>query len=376
MHEVPILGAGAGIVRGCSVEKSVGIIPAAGEGTRLRPITFSLPKHLVPLLGKAIIEYPLQHLESIQVRDIVIVVGYLGHMIREYLEDKGYRAKYVYQEKRLGIAHAIHTAIEQAGISGSPLVVYLGDNILLEKLETHYKAFIEGDYDVYVLLAPVPDPHRFGVAVVESGRIVKLVEKPREPPSNLAVVGVYMFRDSDLVEKLFRELKPSWRGEYEITDLIQKFIDRGYRVGYSVVSRWWKDIGTPEGLLDAMQMLLDAIEEPVIRGRVEGNVTTSKVIVEEGAVVEGDIKGPAYIGRGSLVSSRARLEAYVSLEQGTILKSGVLVNTLVMGEGTTIDIGEAQLEDSVIGRACEILAHRTTNRMKLLVGDRARITID
>ncbi len=125
----------------------------------------------------------MQHLESIQVRDTVIVVGYLGHMMREYLEDKGYRAKYVYQEKRLGIAHAIHAAIEQAGISGSPLVVYLDDNMLLEKLETRYKAFIDGDYDAHVLLAPVPDPQRPGVAVVESGRIVKLVENTRESPS-------------------------------------------------------------------------------------------------------------------------------------------------------------------------------------------------
>ncbi len=358
------------------VERSVGIVPAAGEGTRLRPITFSIPKHLIPLLGKAIIEYPLGHLSSLGVRETIVVVGYLGDMIREYLESRGYRVTYAFQEKRLGIAHAVYTAIEQAGVSGSPLVVYLGDNILLEDLSAHYKAFLEEGYDAYVLLAPVPDPRRFGVAVVEGGRIVRLVEKPKEPPSNLAVVGVYMFRDSDLFARLYKELRPSWRGEYEMTDLIQKFIDHGYRVGYSVVSRWWKDIGTPEGLLDAMQMLIDAIEGPVIRGRVEGSVTTSKVIVEEGAVVEGDIRGPAYVGRGSLVAEKARLEAYVSLEEGSIVKSGILVNTLVLGEGSVIDLGEARLEDSVVGRACEVRARRSVkSRLRLLVGDKARVEV-
>ncbi len=358
------------------MEKTFGIIPAAGEGTRLRPITFSLPKHLIPLLGKAIIEYPLGHLAALGIRDIIVVVGYLGDMIREYLESRGYRVLYAFQEKRLGIAHAVYTALEQAGVSGSPIVVYLGDNILLEDLRQHYRAFMEGGYDAYVLLAPVADPRRFGVAIVESGRIVKLIEKPKEPPSNLAVVGVYMFRDSELYAKLFRELRPSWRGEYEMTDLIQLFIDKGYRVGYSVVSRWWKDIGTPEGLLDAMQMLIDAIEKPIIRGRVEGTVTTSKVVVEEGAVVEGDIRGPVYVGKGSLVARKARLEVYVSLEEGSIVKSGSLVNTLVMGGGTTLDLGEARLQDSVIGRACEVRARRgARNTLRLLVGDRAVVEV-
>ncbi len=357
----------------------VGIVPAAGEGTRLRPFTFTLPKQLIPLLGKAIIEYSLGHLRGIGLRDedIVVVVGYLGRLIQEYLSEKGYRVKYAVQEKRLGISHAIHVAIEQHGLRerDTPLIVYLADNILLEDLGEIHRRFIEGDYDAYVLLTPVPDPTRFGVAVVREGRIVKLVEKPKEPPSNLALVGVYFFRSAAEFERFFARLKPSWRGEYEITDLIQEYINAGRKVGFSIVSKWWKDIGTPEGLIDAMEMLLDAIDRPVIRGRVEGSVASSKVVVEEGAVVEGDIHGPAYIGRGSLLARNARILGYVSLEAGTIVKSGTLATTLVLGEGTVIDIDDAELVDSIVGRACNIRIHGVAERLRLLVGDKAVISV-
>ena len=356
---------------------AAGIVPAAGLGTRLQPLTFSIPKHLVPLLGKAIIEYPLGDLMRLGLSDVCVVVGHLGDMIREYLEMKGYRVRFAYQERRLGIAHAIHVAIEQLGLHGRPLVVYLGDNILLDKLEVYYRDFIEGDYDAYVLLTPVQDPTRFGVAVIEGRRIVRLVEKPREPPSNLALVGVYMFRDSDIYEKMFSRLRPSARGEYEITDLLQMYIDEGYRVGYSIVSRWWKDIGTPEGLLEAMRMLLDAISEPRIEGEVEGDVKTGRVIVEKDAVVKGDILGPAYIGRGSVLDVDARIIAYTSLEEGSIVRSGYLLDTLVLGNGALIDVKGARLESSIVGRASSISVKNGSDvrSVRVILGDKSMVEL-
>jgi len=143
------------------------------------------------------------------------------------------------QEKRLGIAHAIHIAIEQ-GFIDKPFVVYLGDNILSAGIKKHVQRFVEERSDVYILLSRVKDPSRFGVAIISDGRVAKLIEKPKEFVSDLALVGVYFFRDPDLVEKAFRTLKPSWRGEYEITELIQWFIDNGYRVDFDIVSGWWK----------------------------------------------------------------------------------------------------------------------------------------
>jgi glucose-1-phosphate thymidylyltransferase len=188
-------------------------------------------------------------------------------MIKEFLGDGsrcGARFTYVYQERRLGIAHAIHLAVESGFVDG-PFVVYLGDNVLADGISRYVRRFVEGEY------GRVRDPSRFGVAVLRGGRVVKLVEKPREFISDLAVVGVYFFRDPDLVVRAFGTLRPSWRGEYEITELIQWFIDHGYRVDCDVVSRWWKDVGTPESLLEAVYLLLDEVS-PEWRARFLGGL--------------------------------------------------------------------------------------------------------
>ncbi len=334
-----------------------GIIPAAGEGTRLRPLTLAAPKHLISLLGKPMIGYPISHLVEAGVNNITVVVGYLGHLIRDALGDGsrfGARFNYIVQERRLGIAHAVHLAIVEAGITG-PFVVYLGDNILKGGIVRYLSRFLEGGYDVYILLARVRDPSRFGVAVIRDGRIVRLVEKPREPISDLAVIGVYFFRDPDLVEEAFSTLKPSRRGEYEITELIQWFIDHGYNVGYETVSGWWKDVGTPQGLLEALYLLLDEVE-PRLEGSVEGEVY-GRVVVEEGAVVEGTVYGPAYIGRGSHVGPKAKVEHYVSLEPASHVASGTVTRSLLLEE-SLVDINSLRLVDSVIGRRARITCKR------------------
>ena len=334
-----------------------GVIPAAGEGTRLRPFTLTSPKHLIPLLGRPLIEYPISHLVEAGASDIAIIVGYLGDLVRERLGDGsryGARFSYVRQEKRLGIAHAIHLAISEHGISG-PFVAYLADNILKGGIGRYVEKFVEEDYDVYVLLSRVQDPSRFGVAVIRDGRIVRLVEKPREPLSDLAVVGIYFFRDPELVEKAFSTLKPSWRGEYEVTELIQWFIDKGYSVGYEVVSGWWKDVGTPEGLLEALYLLLDEAK-PSIEGDVRGEVL-GRVVVEKGALVEGQVYGPAYIGRDAYVGPKARMEHYVSLESSSRVISGIVSRSLLLEE-TRVDVNSLRLVDSVVGRRASVVCRR------------------
>ena len=352
-----------------------GLVPGGGEGSRLRPITLAIPKHLAPLLGKAVIEYPIQHLVEAGVRDIGIVVGYLGCLIREYLGDGsryGARFTYIEQPKRLGIAHAIHLAIENIFID-SPFVVYLGDNILAQGIESYVKRFTESGSDVFILLSRVRDPSRFGVAVVRDGRVVKLVEKPKEFVSDLAVVGVYMFRDPSLVEKAFRTLKPSWRGEYEITELIQWFIDNGYRVDHDVVSGWWKDVGTPESLLEAVYLLLDEAQ-PRVEGEVRGEVL-GRVIVERGAVVEGRVYGPAYIGRNAVVERSAVIEHYVSIEQGARVVSGSITRSLIM-DNAIIDINGLRLIDSVIGRYATVKCFREIHgEIKLAISDYSRVEL-
>ncbi|WP_289230751.1 glucose-1-phosphate thymidylyltransferase [Candidatus Korarchaeum cryptofilum] len=298
-----------------------GLVLAGGEGSRLRPLSFSIPKHLIPLLGKAVIEYPIDHLLEAGIREIGVVIGYLGFMIQDYLSRSRPNASisYIKQEERLGIAHAIYRAIEE-GFIDEEFAVYLGDNIIESGVGRHIKSFEESDFDSYVLLYRVRDPSRFGVAILRDGKVVKLVEKPKERISDLAVIGFYMFKDPELVARAFRTLKPSWRGEYEITELIQWFIDNGYRVGYDFVNGWWKDIGTPESLLDALYFLIDRIENS-IKGEVRRDFS-GRVFVEDGAIVEGSIYGPAYIGRNSYVAKEAVIEPFTSIEAHARVESG------------------------------------------------------
>jgi len=349
--------------------KLKGLVLAGGEGTRLRPFTLSLPKHLIPLLGKAMIEYPIQHLVDSGIQDIGIIVGYLGHLIKEYLGDGSrYGAKFTYikQEHRLGIAHAIHLAIENEFLNG-PFVVYLGDNILAHGIEKFVRKFIDEQPDVYIMLCKVKDPSRFGVAILKEGRIVKLVEKPKEFISNMAMIGIYFFRDPELVEKAFSTLRPSWRGEYEITELIQWFIDHGYRVEYDIVRGWWKDVGTPEGLLEALYLLLDSIPAR-IEGEIQGEVM-GRAIVEKGAIVKGKVYGPAYIGKGAVVSKDAVVEHYVSIEANSRILSGSITRSLIL-DNVTVDINGLRLIDSVIGRYSTIKCNKEIHgEMRLAVSD-------
>lgn len=352
-----------------------GLVLAAGEGSRLRPFTFSRPKHLVPLLGKPMIQYPIEDLVSVNVTNIGIVVGYFGDMIKQELGDGsrfGVRLEYIVQEKRLGIAHAIYRAIEE-GFANREFIVYLGDNIVGEGVKHHVEKFLTERSDVHILLSEVKDPSAFGVAVIRDGKVVKLVEKPRDKISNLAVVGVYMFRDPDLVEKAFRTLKPSWRGEYEITELIQWFIDNNYTVTYSMVSSWWKDIGTYDGLLDAIYLLLDRINTK-IEGIVEGDVK-GRVVVKKNSVVKGSIVGPAYIGSNVEIGENAVIEHYVSVEDHARVKSGYLSRSLIMSNAE-IDINNARLVDSVVGCYSRVYCSRgIQGNLKLMLSDYSAISI-
>jgi len=334
-----------------------GLVLVAGEGSRLRPFTFSRPKHLIPLLGKPMIWYSINDLIASGIDDIGIVVGYFRDLIREVLGDGskfGAKLTYIEQGKRLGIAHAIHLAIEQ-GFIDKPFVVYLGDNILSSGIKRYLKVFVERESDVYILLCRVKDPSKFGVAVTRNGKLEKLIEKPREFVSDMAVVGVYMFRDPDLVEKAFKTLKPSWRGEYEVTELIQWFIDNGYVVEYDIITGWWKDVGTYEGLLEALYLLLDDASK-----RVEGEIrreVIGRVIVERGALVEGKVYSPAYVGEDVVVEKNAMVEHFVSIEKGAKVLSGFITRSLILDE-SVVDIRALRLIDSVIGAKSTIKARR------------------
>ncbi len=350
-----------------------GVVLVAGEGTRLRPLTFTMPKPLIPLLGKPVVQYGIEQMKSLNINEIVFVVGWLGELFKKRFgngEELGVHLKYVTQERRLGIAHAIHVAITEASINDT-FVVYLGDNIIDDSWVKVAKE-VE-DFDALVFLTEVPDPRRFGTAIIKDGKVVGFVEKPKVPPSNYALIGLYIFRDPDQYERCFKNIKPSWRGEYEITDILNCYIRNNWRLRYGIIKGWWKDTGKPDDMIEALIILMDKyVREPRIEGTVNGKVV-GNVIVEEGAVVDGVVYGPAYIGKNVYVSSNAVLEHYVDLENGARVVSGHVSRTLVLEEAE-IDFNDSNIIDSIIGAKSKVKAgSHIKMRAKLVVAQQSLI---
>ena len=348
-----------------------GIVLVAGEGTRLRPLTFTTPKPLIPLLGKPLVIHILESLRDSGVSSISVVIGYLGHLFKEVIGDGSsieVNVKYVVQPQRLGIADAIYRAVSEAQ-DDHPIIVHLGDNLFGEGISRFVYEFKESQCDVFIVLTKFKDPTRFGYVILENGKVKKLIEKPREPPpGGYTLTGFYAFRDPDAVRSAFKDLKPSWRGEYEITDLIQWFINRSYKVCYNITSNWWKDMGAPDDLLDLLYLVLDGITSR-IEGEVLGDVK-GRVTVEKGALIEGSVLGPAYVGRDVYVGKNATIEHYVDVEHGARLDSGYLSRTLVLSK-SRICLNSSRLIESIIGAESEVTLNSGT--YKLIVGEKSII---
>ena len=350
-----------------------GIILHGGAGTRLRPLTFSGPKQLIPVANKPVSQYVLEDLVSSGIRDIAIVLGETyPELVRAHYGNGskfGCRITYIYQGKPLGIAHAVGLCKEFVG--DEPFVVYLGDNLLQYGIKQYLEEFLSRDYDAFILLKEVDDPTRFGVAEFdEKGRLVRLVEKPKVPPSNYALVGVYFLRP--VIFNMIKKLKPSWRGEYEITDALQMLLDCGYKVGYAVVEGWWLDTGKKDDILYANALILDERIERDVRGTVVSSRVEGRVTIEEGTRIENSVvRGPVIIGRNCLVKN-SFIGPYTSIDEGSkiidsdVEYSVILKNAVVKG----ID----RLEESLIGRCAKVIKRGERKRaLRLNIGDYSEV---
>jgi len=336
-----------------------GVLLHGGFGTRLRPLTHTGPKQLIPVGGKPVSQWCLEDLRDSGVRDVAVVLGELApERVVEYYGDGswlGVRLTYIYQGYPYGLAHAVFIARDFVG--DEPFVVYLGDNVLVEGISEFVRRFEGGDADAMVLLTRVPDPRKFGVAEFdEDGRLVRLVEKPRVPPSDYALVGIYFFRPPHIFRAI-ESLRPSWRGELEITDAIQKLIDWGFKVDYAVVNGWWKDTGTPEDLLEANRLLLDVkLSGQVIRGEVaEGGRVEGRVYVGEGAkILEGSVvRGPAYVGEGAVIGPNTYVGPYTSVGRGAVVEDVEIENSIVMDHAVIRGL-KYRITDSIVGAGARI----------------------
>jgi len=356
-----------------------GIILHGGHGTRLRPLTHTGPKQLLPIANKPMSQYALEDLKNVGINDIAIVVGDIyPEKVKEYYGDGkefGVNITYIYQEKPKGISHAIRLCKEFVG--DDKFIVYLGDNVLRKNLTDYTKKFSSSDLDAMILLCEVDNPSKFGVAYVDkdnSSKIKNIIEKPKNSTSNLAVIGVYF-----LTPKIFDiidNLKPSSRGELEITDALQLSMDKGNKITYDTVTGWWKDTGTPEDIIHANRLVLDSIgtDEQFMTEKdasIKGNI----IIGNNTDVSHGSsIIGPAIIGKNCKIGRNVILGPYVSIGDNCTLENCNIENSIIM-QNCKIDAKEVNLSSSIISHSSQIDGDAVSKKLQLLLGERTHLKL-
>jgi len=355
-----------------------GVILHGGAGTRLRPLTHTGPKQLIPVANKPISRYVLEDLVESDIKEIAIVLGdtYPEKVKMHYGDGCRFNAKitYIHQGEPKGIAHAVGLCKEFVG--NDSFVVYLGDNLLKGGIKEFVEFFQNSNLDAMVLLCEVKDPQRFGVAEFdENKRLVRLVEKPKVPPSNYALTGIYFF--TPVIFEAIKELKPSWRGELEITDAIQLLLSKGYNVGYNFVTGWWKDTGTPEDILEANRLILDELE-PEMKGSVEDEASIQgRVSVGENSVIESGalIRGPAIIGENTRIAKGVYIGPYSSMGNNVTIKRGEVENSIIM-DNCVIDVDE-RIVDSLIAPHSQIVSddRNKPKGRRFILGERSKVEL-
>ena len=351
-----------------------GLILSGGKGTRLRPLTYTQAKQLVPVANKPVLFYGIEALKAAGITEIGIIVGDTKEEIKRTTGDGtrwGIDISYIEQESPLGLAHAVK--ISEDFLEGKPFVMYLGDNILKSGITSLVEEFKGKRPNALILLTEVPNPQIFGVAELEGGRVVRLVEKPKNPASNLALVGVYMF-DSHIFEAV-KAIKPSWRNELEITDAIQYLVEHGYEVQPHLVTGWWKDTGKIEDILDANRLILETIAGD-IQGEVdEASRINGQVVIEKGVVVRNSIiRGPAIIGENTKILD-SYIGPFTSIQNDCRIIQTEIEHSIVLEKSEIVEVG-SRIDESLIGREVKIFkCPPKPSVFRFMVGDKSEIGI-
>lgn len=351
-----------------------GLILSGGKGSRLRPFTYTNAKQLVPIANKPVLFYAIEQMVECGIRDVGIVVGDTGEQIRAAVGDGsafGARVTFIDQDAPLGIAHAVKVSRDYLG--ESPFVLYLGDNFLLGGIRSFVDRFIAHGANCHILLHPVPNPEAFGIAEFENGRLTRIREKPPNPPSNLAVIGIYMF-DHHVFDAV-GHLQPSGRGELEITDTIQLLIDDGLKVESEVLDRYWIDTGKMDDILEANKVILQTLS-PANEGLIdERSRVYEPVILQKGARVQNSVlRGPLIIGEETEIAD-SYLGPSTSIHHHCRLRGVRLGDSIVM-ENTTIEDIHWPIERSLIGRNVTLRGGQSVGSShSLTLGDHSRIEV-
>jgi len=357
------------------MEPLKGLILSGGKGTRLRPITHTSAKQLVPVANRPVLFYGIDAMAHAGIEEIgIIIAPETGPEIQAVVGDGsafGVTITYILQDEPAGLAHAVLTA--EPFLAASPFVMYLGDNLLQDGIDDLVATFRANEPDALILLTPVPDPEHYGVAELSDGRVVALAEKPPEPKTNLALVGVYMFQP--LIHDAARAISPSARGELEITDAIQHLVDAGNRVEPHIVQGWWKDTGRLDDMLEANRLILDRLEHR-IDGELVDCVVEGRVVIEAGARLErATVRGPAVIGAGARLQE-CYIGPYTAIgERCTVVRAEV-EHSILLSDSEVSDL-DGRMESSLLGRNVKIRRDhdRQPRAFRFMVGDNSEIAI-
>jgi glucose-1-phosphate thymidylyltransferase len=332
-----------------------GIILHGGHGTRLRPLTHTGPKQLLPIANKPMSQYCVESIKNAGIKEIAIIIGGIGSdKVKEYYgtgEDFGVKFTYIYQDYPKGIAHAIQLC--EKFVNNEKFLVFLGDNIIQKRIDDVRKKFEESDADASILLCEVSNPSRFGIADLKDGKILKIIEKPKQPPTNLAITGIYFLTPK--IFEIIKILKPSWRNELEITDSLQMLLEEGNKITYDIITDYWKDTGTPEDIINANKEILKNMNSS-FKGEKEENVK---------------IEGNVIIGIGTKIKKNCQINGPVIIGNNCILEDNTSIGPNVsIGDNTKIS--KSSIEDSIIMENCEI---RTNVKIKnSIISSNSRIS--
>lgn len=354
-----------------------GLVLSGGHGTRLRPLTHTSAKQLIPVANKPVLFYALEDVRECGITDVVLILAkHSQEDIRKAVGDGtqfGMKTTYRVQDKPRGLAHAVKIA--QDHLKDDPFVMYLGDNILKEGITDLCNQFKSSNSAALIAVTRVKDPQRFGVVEIEDGKVVRLVEKPKFPKSDLALAGIYFFRST--IFEAIDQIKPSARDELEITDAIQKLVDMGYDVDYKEVTGWWKDTGKPEDILEVNQLLLKEIKKE-IHGKVEDDVIINgEVIIGENTLIKSGSKllGPIIIGKNCVIGPDTYVGPYTSVGNNCQIIGCEIENSIVIGE-SHIEC-DRRIVESLIGRNSTITSINKClpGGNKLILGEHSFISI-
>lgn len=350
------------------------LIASGGRGTRLRPITHTQNKHLIPIANKPILHYAIEAAVGAGIREIGIVHNADSDEVPKAIGDGsrwGARITYIPQETPGGLSQVV--ALAESFVNGDRFIFYLGDNMVVGGVKRFVEEFERSGCNCFLTLSRVKDPERFGVPEIRDGKIVAVEEKPKNPKSSFAVAGIYLY-DQHIFEAV-KAIKPSARGELEISDAHQYLIDKGYKVGYAEITGWWKDTGKPSDLLEANRLILDNIT-PDIKGEVDSHSTIAgKVVVQKGAtIINSVIRGPAIIGEHCVIED-SYIGPFTAIGNNTIIKKSEVEYSIILRDCKVLSIG-IRLEGSILGNDVEVVEASGKPRVhRFMIGDQSRVEV-